>query len=322
MSEISLLGELFIQMTSIALGNEKEGEQKASAWTPKRTQPHIRVTPMFKNPVFGRPISGEYDSGKNKSYGAFVDALHCLFQLLGTCRQILCWSSPLDALVAWHWLVAQITVLPACYSNIFNDGEGPKEHTLYTIASVLLLQVLLGHIKTMSSVGLPFKTSLFCFFCATILPSNPPPFSFSCQSKCRILPFLGTNAHLAGAKADEVLHIATRFFTVPNEYSGFLRVLQQSRGHWLTAGAWSPGCSLPGILGCGEAYKNPGRGPGSPPPPKASGPGFAASQTTDGCGFSSHVRCGSSHRRAWCCDARWVNGPPLCGCCFGFFGPV
>lgn len=65
---------------------------------------------------------------------------------------------------------------------------------------------------------------------------------------------------------------------------------------------------------------NPGRGPGSPPPPKASGPDFAASRTTGGCGFSWRARCGSSRRRALCCDRR-ASGPPSCGCCFGFFGP-
>lgn len=65
---------------------------------------------------------------------------------------------------------------------------------------------------------------------------------------------------------------------------------------------------------------NPGRGPGSLPPPKASGPDLAASRTTGGCGFSSRARCGSSRRRALCCD-RPASGPSSCGCCFGFFGP-
>lgn len=90
----------------------------------------------------------------------------------------------------------------------------------------------------------------------------------------------------------------------------------------LKAGAWSPGCSLPGTLGCDEACKNPGRGPGSPPPPEASGPGCAVSQRTDGCDFSLPVRYGSSRRPASGCDVRLVNGLLLCGCCCGFFGPV
>lgn len=114
-----------------------------------------------------------------------------------------------------------------------------------------------------------------------------------------------------GSKADEVLHIATRFSQSQMSTSVLCHI---------TAGAWSPGCSLLAILGYGEACMNPGRGPGSPPPPTASGPDFAASRTTGGCGFSSRARCGSSHRRALCCD-RPASGPSSCGCCFGFSGP-
>lgn len=98
-----------------------------------------------------------------------------------------------------------------------------------------------------------------------------------------------------GSKADEVLHIATRFLR--SQMSTPVLCYNTVKGR-LTAGAWSPGCSLPGSLGCGEACTNPGRGPGSPPPPTASGPGFAASRTTGGCGFSSCARCGSSRRPA------------------------
>lgn len=98
-------------------------------------------------------------------------------------------------------------------------------------------------------------------------------------------------------------------------------VSRQSRPQ-LKAGAWSPGCSLPGILGYDEACKNPGRGPGSPPPPEASGPGCAASQRTDGCDFSVPVRYGSSHRQASGCGVQLASGLLLCGCCCGFFGPV
>lgn len=98
-----------------------------------------------------------------------------------------------------------------------------------------------------------------------------------------------------GSKADEVLHIATRFLRSQMSTPVLCYITVKGR---LTAGAWSPGCSLPASLGCGEACTNPGRGPGSPPPPTASGPGFAASRTTGGCGFSSCARCGSSRRPA------------------------
>jgi len=90
----------------------------------------------------------------------------------------------------------------------------------------------------------------------------------------------------------------------------------------LKAGAWSPGCSLQGILGYGEACRSPGRGPGSPPLPEESGPCFAGSQRTDGCDSSVHVRYDSSHLQASGCGARQVNGLLSCCCCFGFFGPV
>lgn len=98
-------------------------------------------------------------------------------------------------------------------------------------------------------------------------------------------------------------------------------MLQQSRPQ-LRVGAWSPGCSLPGILGYDAACKNPGRGPGSLPPPEVSGPGCAESQKTDGCGSSVPVRYGSSHQPASGCGVQPGNGLLLCGCCFGFFGPV
>lgn len=89
---------------------------------------------------------------------------------------------------------------------------------------------------------------------------------------------------------------------------------------WFTAGAWSPGCSPLATLGYDEACRSPGRGPGSPPPPEASGPDLAASPTTGDCGFSSCARCGSSRQRELCCG-RPASGPPSCGCCFGFVGP-
>lgn len=81
----------------------------------------------------------------------------------------------------------------------------------------------------------------------------------------------------------------------------------------LKAGAWSPGCSLPGILGYDEACKNPGRGPGSPPPPGASGPGCAVSPRTGGCDSCGPVRYGSSRRQASGCGVRQLNGLLLCG---------
>lgn len=90
------------------------------------------------------------------------------------CADHHCWMLSLPGTGLWHKLQSFLHATV----TFFNDGEGPKEHTLYTIASVLLLQVFLGYIKTMSSVGLPLKTSLFCFFCATILPSSPPPLLF------------------------------------------------------------------------------------------------------------------------------------------------
>ena len=90
----------------------------------------------------------------------------------------------------------------------------------------------------------------------------------------------------------------------------------------LKAGALSPGCSLLGIPGYDEACKNPGRGPGSPPPPEGSGPGCAVSPRTGGCDFSVPVRYGSSRRRASGCDAQQVSGLLSCGCCCGFSGPV
>lgn len=90
----------------------------------------------------------------------------------------------------------------------------------------------------------------------------------------------------------------------------------------LKAGAWIPGCSRLEILGYDEAYRNPGRGPGSPPPPEASGPGCAVSPRTDGCDSSVPVRYGSSHRQASGCGVQQVNGLLSCGCCYGFFGPV
>lgn len=120
-----------------------------------------------------------------------------------------------------------------------------------------------------------------------------------------------------GSKSDEVLHIATRFLQSQMSTPVPCHIIVEGR---LTAGAWSPGCSLLAILGYGEACMNPGRGPGSPPPPKASGPDLAASRTTGDCGFSSRAHCGSSRRRALCCG-RPASGPPLCGCCFGFVGP-
>lgn len=90
----------------------------------------------------------------------------------------------------------------------------------------------------------------------------------------------------------------------------------------LRAGAWSPGYSLPGILGYGGAYKSPGRGPGSPPPPEESGPCCAVSLRRDGCDSSVPARYGSSHRQALDCDVQRANGLSSCGCCSGFFGPV
>lgn len=121
-------------------------------------------------------------------------------------------------------------------------------------------------------------------------------------------------------------YTSTRGCYSPNECSSFIsRPLEReetSGGPRLSAGAWSPGCSLPGILGYGEACKNPGRGPGSPPPPEASGLGCAASPRTDGCDFSAPARCGSSRRRASGCGAQRAKGLSLCGCCCGFFGPV
>lgn len=96
---------------------------------------------------------------------------------------------------------------------------------------------------------------------------------------------------------------------------------QQSRPQ-IRSGAWPPGCSLLGIHGYDEAYKNLGKGPGSPLPPEVSGPDCAASQTTDGCGFYEHVRCGSFRQQASGCDVPPENGPSSYGCCCGFFGPV
>lgn len=90
----------------------------------------------------------------------------------------------------------------------------------------------------------------------------------------------------------------------------------------LKSGAWTPGCSLPGIHGYGEACKNPGTGPGSPLPPEASGPDCAASRRTDGCGSYEPVRYGSFHRPASGCDVPPANDPSLYGCCCGFFVPV
>lgn len=128
----------------------------------------------------------------------------------------------------------------------------------------------------------------------------------------------------------------------PNECSSFI-MLQQSHlnsyvhGGWfrdrqaytlftagqqLKAGAWIPGCSLPEILGYGAACKNPGRDPGSLPPPEESGPGCAVSPRTGGCDFSAPARCGSSRRRASGCGAPQMSDLLLCGCCCGFFGPV
>lgn len=86
----------------------------------------------------------------------------------------------------------------------------------------------------------------------------------------------------------------------------------------LKAGAWSPGCSSPGILGYDEAYKSPG----SPPPPEVSGPGCAASQMTDGSDSFVLVHYGSSHQQASGCDVQLMNGQLLCGCCSCFFAPV
>lgn len=98
-----------------------------------------------------------------------------------------------------------------------------------------------------------------------------------------------------GSKADEVLHIATRFLQFQMSTSVLRHIAVEGR---LTTGAWSPGCSLPASPGCGEACTNPGRGPGSPPPPTANDRGSAASRTTGGCGFFSHAHCGSSRRPA------------------------
>lgn len=69
-----------------------------------------------------------------------------------------------DGLVTWWWLVAQNTVNPACYSNICNGWEGPKELALYAVAC--------------PASGYPFKDHynsvffFFCFFC-----TNPNPLS-------------------------------------------------------------------------------------------------------------------------------------------------
>lgn len=63
-------------------------------------------------------------------------------------------------------------------------------------------------------------------------------------------------------------------------------------------------------------------GPGSPLPPEVSGPDCAVSRTTDGCGSSERVRCGSFHQQASGCDVPPANGPLLYGCCCGSFGPV
>lgn len=94
------------------------------------------------------------------------------------------------------------------------------------------------------------------------------------------------------------------------------------RAQQLRAGAWTPGCSLPVILGYDGACKSPGKGPGSPPPPEASGPGCAASLRTDGCDFSAPVRCGSFHQQASGCGVRQVKDLLSCGCYSDFFGPA
>lgn len=90
----------------------------------------------------------------------------------------------------------------------------------------------------------------------------------------------------------------------------------------LKAGAWIPGCSLPGTRGYDEVCKSLGRGLDSPPPPEASGPGCAVSPRTADCDSSSPVRYGSSHRRASDCDVQRASGLLSCGCCSGFFEPV
>lgn len=75
--------------------------------------------------------------------------------------------------------------------------------------------------------------------------------------------------------------------------------------------------------GYDEACKSPGKGPGSPPPSEASGPGSAVTRTTDDSDSFSRARCyGSSHRRASGCDVPRPNALSSYGCCSGFFGPV
>lgn len=113
----------------------------------------------------------------------------------------------------------------------------------------------------------------------------------------------------------------------PLQLPGITVVLQR-RTHlrWqleLKACVWTPGCSLQVTPGYDEACKSPGKGPGSPPPSEASGPGSAVTRTTDDSDSFSRARCyGSSHRRASGCDVPRPNALSSYGCCSGFFGPV
>ena len=90
----------------------------------------------------------------------------------------------------------------------------------------------------------------------------------------------------------------------------------------LKACVWSLDCSPQGSPYCGEVYRSPGKGLGSPPPLGGSALGSAWTRRTAGCRSCVSAHCGSSHLTASDCAFRWACGLLVCDCCSCFFGPV
>lgn len=154
--------------------------------------------------------------------------LHCLLQLLGMCRQILrSWLQQI-LLLPGSWLVAQNTVQPACYSNICNGGEGPKERMSYTV--------------TCPASGSPFQRSLLLCFVVLLQPPSPPSVPLPCLSHVKASagfpPFLGTNAHLAGVQGWLGTTHRYKVRSVPNEYISSLSHYSKRPAHSRCLESW------------------------------------------------------------------------------------
>lgn len=209
-----------------------------------------------------------------------------------------------------------VTFWSACYKGLVRKGlEELTSHRVHVFLSPEPPGAHSDQVRLEFSLLKPYNSAL-------VLLLHPPPSKIETEGGSL---FFFSLKSLFGRSHD--WRGTLRYYTSirgrysPNDCSFF-----SSRGStarlMLKSGAWTPGCSLPGSHGYGEACKNPGMGPGSPLPPEASGPDCAASRRTDGCGFYEPVRYGSFHQRASGCDVPPANDPSLYGCCCGFFVPV